>query len=161
MKTMIKVVMVAMLSMVAWADSYSYYETVPVWNSEPIYRDITIRVPHQECWTETVQVDKNNKTMGGILGGTAGGILGHQIGGGTGKDVATVAGAIIGTIVGTNIADDGTEYKTIQKCRTVYETSKERRKVGYRNYFEYNGKSLTKISKHKLHEVRVRVTVSY
>jgi uncharacterized protein YcfJ len=161
MKKIIAIMIMVMASVVAYAANYTYYEYVPVINFEPEYREVTISTPHQECWEETVRTEDSDKVVGGVLGGTAGGILGHQVGGGRGKDVATVAGAIIGTIVGSNMADDGPNYKTVQRCRTVYDRRTERRKVGYKNYFEYNGKMLYKISKRPLNEVRVRVTISY
>ena len=144
-----------------YAQSYSYYETVPVYNSEPIYKNVVISTPHRECWEETVKVGDNDKVVGGVIGGAAGGILGHQVGGGHGKDVATVAGAIIGTIVGSNMADDRPEYKTVTKCKTVYDSHTERKKVGYKNYFEYNGKTMYKIFSRPLSVVRVKVTISY
>ena len=146
---------------VAWARSYSYYETVPVFKSEPVYRNVTISTPHQECWEEEVPVNSDDKTVGSVIGGVAGGILGHQVGSGSGKDVATVAGAIIGTIVGSRLADDGTRYERVRKCRTIYDSHREQKLVGYNNYFTYNGKTLVKFSPRKLYEVRVRVTISY
>ena len=146
---------------VAWARSYSYYETVTVFKSESVYREVTISTPHQECWEEEIPVGDEDKTAGAVIGGVAGGILGHQVGGGSGKDVATVAGAIIGTIVGSRLADDGTRYERVRKCRTIYDSHREKKLVGYNNYFEYNGKTLVKFSSRKLYEVRVRVTISY
>jgi uncharacterized protein YcfJ len=131
------------------------------YNSEGIWRDITISTPHQECWDKEQQVGSNNKVVGNVLGGTAGGVLGHQVCGGTGKTVATVAGAIIGTIVGGNLADDGSRYQTVRKCRTINDSSTERRLSRYKNYFQYNGEMLYKVSTRKLHEVRVRVSISY
>jgi uncharacterized protein YcfJ len=148
------------LAIVAYAESYSYYEIVPVYRSEPMYKEVTISIPHRQCWTEEVPVN-DSSTAGSLIGGIAGGILGHQVGGGSGKDVATVAGAIIGTIIGSKMGSDGRKYDVVRRCKTVYDHRRELQLVGYKNYFEYNGKTLVKIADRKLHEVRVKVTVSY
>lgn len=160
-KFVLLVGLVLAFSCSAFAQSYSYYETVPVYKSEPVYREVTISTPHKECWEEEVPTNSSDETIGSVIGGVAGGVLGHQVGGGHGKDVATVAGAIIGTIVGSRIANDGTRYEKVRKCRTVYDRHREQRKVGYNNYFDYNGKTLRKFSSRKLYEVRVRVSISY
>ena len=123
--------LVLVFSCSVFARTYSYYETVTVYKSEPVYKEVTISTSHQECWEEEISVEDPDKVPGGIIGRIAGGVLGHQIGGGRGKDVATVAGAIIGTIVGSRIADDGTRYQTVRKCRTIYDSHREQRLVGY------------------------------
>jgi len=152
---------IGVVIMVTTVFADSYYETIPVDRTEPVYKTVTISDPHRECWDETVETGSSNGIVGSVLGGATGGILGHQVGGGRGKDVATVAGAIVGTIVGNNLADNSPEYKTVTKCKTVYDSHTEERKTGYYNYFTYNSRIFKRFSKYPLHEVKVRISISY
>ena len=158
------VVAVSFIISFARAETYTYYESVPVYDQEPVYKEVVISHPRKECWVEEIPVDEfdGEELLGGIIGGITGGVIGSHFGRGKGRDFTTAAGAIIGTIIGSRIADDGTEYKKVRKCRIVdYDTHTDRKIVGYRNYFYYNGKRLVKFSKQRLDEVRVRVTIHY
>jgi uncharacterized protein YcfJ len=80
----------------------------------------TVSQPRQECWNERVAVNYGNHD-GVIVGGIAGGIIGNQIGQGNGRVVATAVGAATGAIVGERLSNHSSGYRTVQRCRTVYD----------------------------------------
>lgn len=135
---------------------------VKVIQSQPLYRMVTIRTPHQECWDEQVQMQNNNNNypIGTIIGGVAGGVLGHQIGKGRGKKVATIGGAILGSIVGHNLSNTQSTqgYKTIRRCKTEYSERQEERFVGYKNIADFQGRTIIKISDRKLQYIPIVIS---
>ena len=154
------------------ANSFTITERVKVKNTKPVYKTIIKKVPHQECWDESVPVRRNHRNynsdypIGTIIGGVAGGVIGHQVGGGRGKDLATVGGAIIGSIVGHNISknqrrDSYRTYETRQKCVTKYNESNEERFIGYKNIGYYKGQKITKISDRRLRYIPVTIRINY
>jgi len=89
-----------------------------VLRAEPIYKQVVIREPREECWTEDetyiIQEGQSNQYHGShkthrssnggdaLVGGVIGGVIGNQLGRKGGRDVragATVAGAIIGSVL--------------------------------------------------------------
>ncbi|MDO8464430.1 MAG: glycine zipper 2TM domain-containing protein [Gallionella sp.] len=81
-----------------------FTDTARVISSTPIYERIS--EPRRECSMETVQVNPQERSMGGaVIGGVAGGLLGSQVGGGKGSTVATGAGAVAGAVVGDRVAN--------------------------------------------------------
>lgn len=154
------------------ANSFTITDSVKVKNSKPVYKTITKRIPHQECWDESVPVRRSNRNynndypIGTIIGGVAGGVIGHQVGGGRGKDLATVGGAIIGSIVGHNLSnnqkrDSYTTYETRQRCVTRYSETQEEKFIGYKNIAHYKGKRITKISNRKLRYIPINIRINY
>ncbi len=156
------------------AEQMSYVEHVNVSNATPSYENVITRVPHQECYDESVPVTyqsggyQQSDTGAAIVGGILGGVLGHQIGGGRGKDVATVGGAILGTFVGQNAARNNRQtyqstssYETRRRCVTKYSERSERKFMGYKNVAYYKGRKIVKYSDRKLSTIPVTVTISY
>lgn len=122
-----------------------------------------INYPQQDCYTEYVPVQRQQRGIGGsILGGVAGGILGNQVGGGSGRTVATAAGAIAGAIVGDRLENSQgvvIEQQPIRQCRTV--DNWQTRTNGYAVTYEYRGHTSTTIMPYDPGErMRVRVSVS-
>lgn len=157
------------------AQSFSYTDYIKVERSKAMHKQVTKRIPYQECWDEQVPVRERYKrhsdydnTLGSLIGGVAGGILGHQVGGGSGKTAATVGGAIIGTLVGHNLShrdyrhdNDVVTYRTKRQCVTRYKESTEEKFIGFKNVGFYKGEKIVKVSEHKLHRIPVTVTISY
>ncbi len=166
MKKIIGIILI-LSSFSLMADSISFNDSIPVINSEPIYKMVTTRTPYQECWNEQVPVSSgtNNGALGALIGGVAGGILGHQVGGGGGKTAATVGGAIIGTLVGKNLSNNNsggsTSYRTQRKCVTKYNEKEEEKFIGYKNIGNYKGKTIIKYSDRPLSRIRLRIIVNY
>jgi len=122
-----------------------------------------VNYPQQECRTEYVPVQRQQRGMGGsIVGGLAGGIIGNQVGGGSGRTVATAAGAIAGAIVGDRLEnnDSGvvTEHQPVRQCRTV--DNWQSRTNGYAVTYEYQGRTYSTVMPYDPGErMRVRVSV--
>jgi uncharacterized protein YcfJ len=117
--------------------------------------------PRQECHTEYVPVQRQQRSAGGaIVGGIAGGLLGAQIGGGSGRTAATAAGAIAGTIVGDRIDNSDSAVvaeEPVRRCRSIDRW--ESRTVGYNVTYEYRGRTYTTSLPYDPGE-RVRLTVT-
>jgi len=159
------------------AQSFSYTDYIKVDKSKPMHKQVTKRIPYQECWDEQVPIyerlkrhSSHDNTVGSLIGGVAGGILGHQIGGGSGKTAATVGGAIIGTLVGHNLSNrdrdhryenDVVTYRTKRQCVTRYKESVEEKFVGFKNVGFYKGQKIVTFSDHKIHRIPVTVTINY
>jgi uncharacterized protein YcfJ len=92
---------------------------------------VTVSQPRQQCWNEQVAVSGHNND-GAIVGGIAGGIIGNQVGRGNGRVAATAVGAVTGAIVGERLSGNGgVQYRTVQRCNTVYEQVQVPRTVTY------------------------------
>jgi len=123
-----------------------------------------VNYPQQECRTEYVPVQRQQRGVGGsIIGGLAGGILGNQVGGGSGRTAATAAGAIAGAIVGDRMENsDGavmTEHQPVRQCRTV--DNWQSRTNGYAVTYEYHGRTYSTLMPYDPGErMRVRVSVT-
>ncbi len=152
------------------ASSITINERVKVISSKPVYKTVIKRVPYQECWNESVPIQRdvysNDYPIGTIIGGVAGGILGHQVGRGRGKDLATVGGAIVGSIVGHNLSKNQnrqtyTEYETRRRCITKYNEIEEERFIGYKNIARYKGRKIIKISNRRLNYIPIQININY
>ncbi len=154
--------------------SFSWQERVEVVKRRPIYRNITIRTPYQECRIERVKVINNvrqnnaNEPVSAALGAAAGGILGNTIGRKDGKSIATIGGAVLGAFVGTNMAKNANSqqqprvsYHKERICDTHYNEKVQRQLVHYRNIAWYRGHKIVKNSQRPLQWINLRVTVSY
>jgi len=97
-----------------------------VLNAQPVYREVTIREPRQQCWTEQEQhiVGYQNRNPNrqrrthtqsagnAIVGGLIGGVIGNQLGRGhRSRAGATVAGAIIGSAIGSEANNNGSRHR--------------------------------------------------
>ena len=156
------------------ADAYDWAEVVDV---DPIYRDVHVSVPRQECRTEAYEVPVRgrgaDRDAAGpmILGGLIGAVIGHQFGRGNGRNVGSAAGAVVGAAVGHDAArrrdPDGYRYddrdtRTAERevCRTRYEERLDREIDGYRVTYRYNGRNYrTQMPFEPGERIRVRVSV--
>jgi len=172
MKKIITILTLATLAL--QANSYTITDEARVTHSKPVYKTITKRVPYQECWDESVPVQRYNNSynnssnpLGVVIGGVAGGIIGNQVGKGRGRDLATVGGALIGTMVGHNLSrknhkrDSYSTYENRQRCVTRYNENNEEKFIGYKNIAKYKGRKIVKISHRKLRYIPVTITVHY
>lgn len=127
-----------------------FTEFAKVLKVQPVYREVRLREPRQECWIEeqrqlvgyekttryqTRQTNNGYRTgndvgstiVGGLIGGVIGNQLarGHSDGSRTG---ATVAGAIIGSAIGNESRADVSRHRRYDEprqqveSRPVYET---------------------------------------
>ena len=152
----------------AFAGHDRHWDYARVMRAEPIYNQVRIHEPRQQCHEEPV-LERTVHRGGGdpgaaLIGGIIGGVIGHQFGGGRGKDVATVAGALIGV----NAARDHgyrngrvverTVYET--RCSTVSHTRYEEQVQGYDVTYKYHGRLFhTRMPYDPGKRVRVRMDV--
>ena len=105
----------------------------------------------------------SDRTIGAgtVIGAIIGGVIGHQFGGSSGgRDVGTGVGIAVGGLVGNQIdntpatapgyapqaigparVDYVPETRTVQRCRTVYDTRDE--VTGYNVAYRYQGRDYT------------------
>ncbi len=99
--------------------------------AEPIYREVVIREPTQQCWTEEERYmiqegqayrgnskpkrgQGSHRTGDALVGGVIGGVIGNQLGRNGSRSAragATVAGAVIGTVLANEAISHGGESK--------------------------------------------------
>jgi uncharacterized protein YcfJ len=142
------------VSTVALADPYyagGYYGPPPgqayaeVLNSTPVYRQVNVAIPRQECYDQQVVYNDYRPNLGAtLIGGLAGGLLGHSIGGGSGKAWATGIGAVVGAGVGNNIANangygGGQRVGYQRQCNTVSDYQPQQQLEGYDVTYRYGG----------------------
>ena len=146
----------------AFAGDIEYARVV---STTPIYQDVRIDNPRQECSTERVVYNEGYQPNPGamLLGAVLGGVVGHQFGGGRGNAVATGAGAVIGA----NMAARNSGYyggeRVVDRpvCRTVDEYRVEQRVQGYDVAYRYNGRTYhTRTSYDPGSEIAVQVDVA-
>lgn len=145
-----------------------------------------VRQPREECRTEYVPVQQQQRGYqqpqrnagGAILGAIAGGVIGNQVGGGSGRAAATAIGAVAGAMAGDRISNnqpvdpryarqddryndrynDYPQEQAIRQCRTV--DSYESRITGYDVTYDYRGRSYTTFMQRDPGDrIRLRVTV--
>lgn len=103
------------------ASAQSFSDTAQVVSAQPIYERVS--TPRQDCWNETVTMDRRTPSAGyqdvgyapapssersvgagTVLGAIIGGVVGHQFGNSSrGRDHGTVAGAVVGGLLGNTI----------------------------------------------------------
>lgn len=121
-----------------------FTEYAKVINVQPVYQEIRLREPRQQCWTEqeryivgyerTTQSSNHrsnrNSTGNTIVGGLIGGVIGNQLGrshSNRSRTGATVAGAIIGSAIGNESNYRSTRngrYRNTEQVQStpIYET---------------------------------------
>lgn len=106
--------------------------------TDPISETSTVSTPRQVCEDVVVQErlpERDGNVGGTVAGAVIGGLVGNQIGGGNGKKLATVAGAVGGGYVGNRVDRNHVGGRVVERvdrqCRTVSDTSKSSRVVGY------------------------------
>jgi len=124
-----------------------FTEFADVIDVQPVYRNIRVREPQQECWIETQQhlvgyerprhepyrthrSERRHSSSGAVVGGIIGGVIGNQLGRGESRGTragATIAGAIIGSTVvneaqGRPIRHRREPARIIHQGAPIYET---------------------------------------
>lgn len=127
-------------------------EYADVIDTRPIYRDVRVTVPREECSQERVVYDdgyrggRNNDAVGAVLGAVVGGVVGNRFGHGSGRAIATAAGAVVGASAGASIGrntggvDREPSYGYEERCQTVPETRYEQRVEAYDVRYRYHGR---------------------
>lgn len=134
-----------------------------VLSARPIYTQVRVSEPRQECWDERVTYRDNYRggrgasqfdtTAGAVIGGVIGGAAGHQFSEGSGKKIATAIGALIGASVGSNAVRNDYDRRSgggyservvyEPRCRTVSESRYEERVDGYDVTYRYGDRTYT------------------
>ena len=144
------------------------WEYAKVVSAEPVYRQVRVSSPREECVEEPVTertVYRGRSDPGAVLiGGIIGGVIGHQFGSGRGQDIATAAGAVIGAQQGAARSHEPGRVveRTVNRthCRTVRETRYEDRVDGYDVTYRYHGRLYhTRTHGHPGKRIKVRVDV--
>jgi len=129
-------------------DGNDYAEVI---SSRPIYQDVHVVQPRQECYDERVVYDDgyrghDNAGIGGLLGAVVGGVVGNQFGHGGGRVATTAVGAVIGASAGANIGRNSgggysapATYGYQQRCTTVNDYSVQQQVNGYDVAYRYHG----------------------
>lgn len=121
-----------------------FTEYAKVLDVQPVYQEIRLREPREQCWTEQerhivgyeriTQTDNRrphrNSTGNTIVGGIIGGVIGNQLGRGhssSSRTGATVAGAIIGSAIGNESSNQRVRngrYRVTEQAQStpIYET---------------------------------------
>lgn len=136
----------------AWATHDDRVSTTSTYadvvSSKPIYHEVEVATPREECWKEKVAHREDNPHWGvtaqTVTGGVIGGVIANQAVNGSKRDAATALGALIGASIGANRASkqqqNVREYVTYeQRCRTVQEYRTEQRIDGYDVSYRYGG----------------------
>lgn len=151
------------------SESYTSSTYADVVSSKPIYREVEISTPREECWKEKVAHRDNphwGVTAQTVTGGLIGGAIANKTVNGSKRGAATALGALIGASIGANRAanqrDDAREYVTYEeRCRTVQEHRTEQRLDGYDVSYRYGGQIYhTRMPYDPGRRMRVQVSVS-
>ena len=113
-----------------------------VLSSVPLYQQVNVAIPRQQCYDQQVEYRDNGPAIGGtLLGGLAGGLLGHAVGGGSGKAWATGIGAVVGAGIGNNIANANNPPRVgyQQQCTVVNDYQVQQQPAGYDVTYRYGG----------------------
>jgi len=113
-----------------------------VLSSVPVYQQVNVAIPRQQCYDQQVVYRDNGAAFGGtLLGGLAGGLLGHSIGGGSGKAWATGIGAVVGAGIGNNIASANAPQQVgyQRQCQVVNDYQTQQQLAGYDVTYRYGG----------------------
>lgn len=114
-----------------------FTEYAQVIDVQPVYKDIRVREPRQECWIETTQKiigyeqpryeryqarssENRRSGNGAVVGGLIGGVIGNQLGRGhssSSRTGATIAGAIIGGAVGNEARGNANRHRRHETVR--------------------------------------------
>ncbi len=149
------------------SSSSSYADVV---SSRPIYHEVEVTTPREECWQEPVTRREDNPHWGvtaqTVTGGVIGGVIGNQAVNGSKRDAATALGALVGAAIGANRASkqqanvrEYTDYE--RRCRTVQERRTEQRLDGYDVSYRYGGQLYqTRLPYDPGRRLRVQVSVT-
>lgn len=128
-----------------WQDDDIEYAKVV--SARPIYQQVQVSAPRQECIEERVVTRepayRGHNNGAALLGAILGGVAGHQFGKGRGNSVATAAGAVIGAGIGQSHQGGGGYREQVSyepRCNTYSDTRYESRLDGYDVTYRYNGR---------------------
>ncbi|AXX92591.1 hypothetical protein CPU12_01855 [Malaciobacter molluscorum LMG 25693] len=166
------IVLTILFTNLIFANSLKSNEFVRVTHSEPIYKEVRINKPIQECYEKEYRqkiyddnYSSNNNSIGidTIVGVTAGAILGNQIGKGNGNTAAKIVGGLIGGKIANELRSNSfNNYHYETRYETKYEKVRTKRVItGYRNYFNYDGIRYSKVTKNPKKRIRVYKTIDF
>lgn len=119
------------------AEQVQYVE-VPVLSAKPVYQQVQVARPRQEC--QQVQADNTGGHVAGTLvGGALGGLVGNQFGRGSGNAAMTALGAVAGAVAGNSVASQS-DGQVQTQCQTVNDYVMQRQADGYDVAYRYNGR---------------------
>lgn len=128
-------------------DSYEKRDYAKVVSSQPIYQQVAVNRPQQECWTETVAYERDHGSKSAtpmLLGAVIGGAIGHAVGKHDRRS-GTAIGAVLGGSIGHDIGKRGgqksVEYRDEERCETRTVTHYEDRLMGYDVTYRYHGET--------------------
>lgn len=174
MKTtiLLTAVLLSTLATSAMAGKNRQYDYAKVTHVEPIYKTIKHRVPHRECWTETVAYERpshhgHRSHTGTILGGIIGAAIGNEVGHHKrNKQVGAVAGAVLGASIGRDLSKKHRDYNTVteyrdeERCEVSHSVEYEEQLIGYDVTYRYHGhKYHTRTDTHPGKKIKVSVHV--
>lgn len=123
-----------------------FTEYADVIDVQPVYKNIRVKEPRQECWIETQQrivgyesqryerhqarrSEQRHSSGAAVVGGLIGGVIGNQLGRGHSSGSragATIAGAIIGSAVGNEARGDVSRHRrqqpAVRQGAPIYQT---------------------------------------
>lgn len=155
-----------MVSAPVWANTK--YDYARVIESRPIYQQVQVSVPQQQCWNEQVarrhgsgSDSRTPVVVSTIVGGAIGNALGNNK---SNQRVGAVVGAALGhsigrDIVAANRSPSRVTYETVRHCETVETMHYEERVVGYQVRYRYQGQDQSIRMDHDPGD-RIRVMVS-
>lgn len=129
------------------AHGRDHYEWARVVDVDPVYRWVNVRVPQQQCWTETVatEVPSSNRVASTLAGGVIGGVIGHAAGNDhRSRHVGAAVGTVVGMAIGNDVArkkghHSHVEYREVEHCKVVDRHHRERELVGYDVTYRLHG----------------------
>lgn len=135
------------------------YIDAQVLSATPVYQQVQVARPRQEC--QQVPVDSTgNHVAGTVIGGALGGLVGNQFGRGSGNAAMTALGAVAGAVAGNSVASQG-DGRVQTQCRTVNDYVMQRQRDGYDVTYRYNGQVYhTHTANDPGSTIRVRVGVT-
>ena len=145
-----------------------YTDMAEVTRVEPLYQQVEVTRPMQQCWTDRVAHTHRpaRANVGATLaGGMIGGVLGSKLGRGRGNAPLAVAGALTGAAIGRRLSRPAyaapmTTWRDVQRCTTVNRLEPRQQVVGYRVDYRYEGQNFTaQTRQHPGRFIRVRVDV--
>lgn len=143
------------------------FDYAKVVSAQPIYRQVSVQVPRQECWVEQVAYERNDSSSKSptsmLLGAVIGGAIGHAVGRNdrrSGTAIGAVLGGSIGNDIGNKNRRSQVEYHDEERCETRQQTHYEDRLSGYDVTYRYKGEDYTtRMDQNPGKRIRVAVSV--
>lgn len=162
---------VTVFSSSALADRQRFVDIARVTKVTPIYRTIAHKIPQQQCWVETVRVERpqyrTSSQTSTLLGGVIGGAIGNAVGRGRdNKRIGTVVGSVLGMSIGSDVArrnkhSQTVAYEDVERCETSYKNKTEQVLSGYDVSYVYKSEHFnTHTKRHPGKRLKVAVNVT-